>query len=254
MSSRNRGPTPTSTLVEDYISRSRSGGESPSRRNSAPSLVEEYMSRVRAASPMRARAMMMAGAPSRCAGGSGGGAMMMGYYDTVKQVLWMYVAVAVVVFLLLWWIAYSKFQDVHAWAQLPAWLSNYVVLGLMVLVCLLLASYVTAHVSREHLFQGRAFAVSMGLLFLLVGLLLLVTGYLVYRTHNFTAALYLAVLTLLLTVGHFVVAWRHRRAVALLDVPLLLLLATFVYYLWYMADESANCLSGCAATHEVHYV
>ncbi len=213
-------------------------------------IVRSYINRT-SASPRRG------GSPTRSApvyAKQGSSSSGLANLTNAKKAVWTYLVVAVLVFLLAWWIAYSKFQDVQTWAQLPAYLANPVVFGLITLVVLLLAAFVTAHVSREHLVAMRGLAVSIGLLFLVIGVLLLVTAYLVYRSHNFTGAFYVALLAFVLSIGHFATAWQHRRSISLLVLPLVIYLAVAVYYLWYMADESANCLSGCSATYKVDYV
>lgn len=170
----------------------------------------------------------------------------------------LYTVLAVVVFAILIFVAWGHNDNVHAWARLPSWLSNTTTLGLVTLVALVLASYATTLASQRAVTRKAEFTlfrqhVTVGALFVVAGLLLVIVALLVYRTYDFWAAFWLALIAL---IGVSVHAWLCnlvRPAYGLLVLPLVALLAVITYYLWYMASDSSDVDNGAYDVNSITY-
>jgi tryptophan-rich sensory protein len=159
-----------------------------------------------------------------------------------NQRFWVLGLATLVVFIALYLVARDHYADVHAWARVPNFLANPVILSLLVLVVLFFAAYATAVGAGSSNQMVRVRIVG---LFLAVALVFLFVAYLVYRVHNFTAAFWLSLLLLLLTVLHYYYVMQVSRSASLAVLPLLIVEVIAVYLLWFMADESADCLAAC---------
>lgn len=166
------------------------------------------------------------------------------------KIMWVYVIVALVLFLALYLVVRDHMHNVNSWARVPVWLANSFVMGLVVLVVLLLAAWATA---VAHGYYNGNYAAGVGGVFIVAGVLLLAVAWLTYQGHNFVAAFYLSLLLLVAVLVHFYFVWNVSRVKALAVVPLILLVLTMVYYLWFMADESTDCIANCGPLYEVQY-
>lgn len=155
--------------------------------------------------------------------------------------LWLFVAAAVIAGVICITIANRSYDQVHAWGRIPTWLSNPVLLAIILLVSLVLAAHATAVAHR----RGNAtWRLAVPALFVFVALALVLVAYLVYRAHNFLAAFYVSLVLLVALLVHvYGVAMSAPMATVLEMVPALVLVVTVVYVLWYMADESSDCIA-----------
>jgi tryptophan-rich sensory protein len=156
-----------------------------------------------------------------------------------NQRFWTLGIVAVALFVCLWLIARENYEDVHAWARVPNFLANPVILGLLVLVSLILAAYATAVGMGTNDQKKRVY---VPVLFLAVGVIVAIVAYLTYRLYNFAGAFYLTLLALLLLMAHAYLVNEVDSMAALAVAPLFVTLFIAVYLLWYMADESSDML------------
>lgn len=164
----------------------------------------------------------------------------------IRNLFHLYSVLAIVIFLLIVFIAFNTNDAVHAWTRLPSWLSNSTVLGLFTLVSLFLAGFVTSIISMRNseyssfkIFGGNN-RVSLGALFVVSGLFLVISALFAYRDFNFWPAFWSAVLSLVCMIIHAVLVFRIKPSYTLLVVPVLVLLLIIVYYLWNMADQSED--------------
>lgn len=159
------------------------------------------------------------------------------------QLMWMFALAAIVVGVVAITIAQEHYADVHSWARLPSWLANPVLLALLLFVSLVLAAYATVGAYRRG---NSTWRIVVPALFVGIAVIFLVTVYLIYRVHNFLAAFYLSIVVFLLALVHAYgvsLACRGNYCDVLAMVPLLVVAAVMVFLLWYMADESSDCLA-----------
>ena len=160
---------------------------------------------------------------------------------------WVFLLAAIVVFAIIWWIVYDHHAQVHAWARIPSWIANPFILGVVVFVCVLLVAYAT---KRGYSASAGTWKNVIGGVFFVVGVALIAIAHLVYRSHNFVAAFWVALVVAVLVLVHFYAVWVHDRQAAMAVLPFLFVLLAIVYLLWYMADESQSCLNVCAPVYE----
>jgi len=161
---------------------------------------------------------------------------------------WVFYLTAVVVFVVVWAIVHDHHMDVHAWARVPSWISNPFILALLFLGAALLVTYAT---HQGHLSSFGNWRNLIGGTFFVVGISTIAVTFLVYRSHNFIAAFYVALVVAILLVLHFYAVWIHNRQAALAVLPFLIFILVAVYFLWYMADETKDCLNVCSPVFEV---
>lgn len=179
---------------------------------------------------------------------------------SLRNAFHLYTVLAVLVFVVMVIIAYDRNDRVHAWARLPSWLANSTVLGLFVLVSLFLAGLATSFGSNVDgtklpvralgLFGHR---VTVGVLFVLVGVLLTVATITVYRTYQFTFAFWLVLVALVLNVVHFMMLWKSRARNSYLTLPLIVFELIALYYVFNMIQESYDFAEGSYDVNAVTY-
>ncbi len=174
-----------------------------------------------------------------------------GYSGPVVNLLRMgaiYAVLALVITVIVYFIARDHYAQVHAWARVPWYMANPVLLTIFLLIALLLAA---AASGAAHAYGAdQRLGMSAGGLFVLIGILLAVIAYLVYQTHNYVGAFYLALLALLAGVAHIGLVASVSPGYAAAVIPLALLLIVAVYLLWYAADESADVIAHSAVDFE----
>jgi len=178
-----------------------------------------------------------------------------------RQLFHLYSVLAIVVFVIICVIARGYNDNVHAWARLPSWMGNSFVLGCVTFLALFLSGFATSMVSIKATptstdgtgYKGMSKKVSGGSLFVITGVLLVLAAILVYRTYNFWFAFYVTLLALVLSIFHFASLFSSHRALSYMSVPLVLLLATFVYYLWTMGENSIDLENGFFEVSGVEY-
>ena len=168
-----------------------------------------------------------------------------------RQAFHVYSLIAIVVVFIFYLIARHDYEYVHAWARLPSWLANPVILSILLLAVLIFAAVATALASQDASLLGLR--VTLGGLFLAIGVLLVVVALLVYRGHNFCAAFWLAVLALVLGFAHLAGSFSQKPVYGVLVVPLVVALAIMVYYLWCMKETSRECYSQCCDVNAAVY-
>lgn len=171
-------------------------------------------------------------------------------YDIgTDKLLWLASILAVVFSVIAILFAHDDYNRVHSWARTPTWLENPVILSALVIICLLLTSWATVH-GFYH--ASPTWRMLIPALFLGVGVLFLLFTYLTYNTHNFVAAFTVAIVCLVLSLVHWWgVAYFSMRGTAWLCFPWILLNFVFVYLLWFMADESSDCLARTTPVYQL---
>lgn len=165
--------------------------------------------------------------------------------STNKQVFHAYTVAALVIGIVLYLIARNEYEDVHAWARLPSWIANPMVLLFVTVAVLVAAALATTKVSQLETANILGVRMAVGSLFLLIGVLFVVVALLIYQSRNFTAAFWLSLLALVLTVAHAVATFKASRGAAALVYPLIVYLLVAVYYTWHLHTGSSDCMISC---------
>lgn len=166
----------------------------------------------------------------------------------MDRAAWVFYLTAVVVFVVIWAIVHNHHMDVHTWARVPSWIANPFILALLFLGAALLVTYAT---HQGHRASNGNWRNLIGATFFVVGIATIAVAFLVYRSHNFIAAFYVALVVAALLLLHFYAVWIHDRQSALAVLPFLVFMLVVVYFLWYMADETKDCLNVCSPVFEV---
>lgn len=171
-------------------------------------------------------------------------------YDVATdRYLWLASIVALIFAILAIVFAHDDYSRVHSWARTPTWLENPVILSALVIITLLLTSWATVHGFHHANYMWRML---LPALFLIIGILFVIFTYLTYSSHNFVAAFVVAVVCLVFTLIHWWgVAYYSVRGAAWLCFPWVLLNFVFVYLLWFMADESSDCLARTTPVYQL---
>lgn len=170
-----------------------------------------------------------------------------------QRAVWILILVAVILSIVVYLIARNKFHDVHHWARLPSWMTNPVLMFLFFLVAVLLAALATGRLYSSSPTESRWKYVAM-LMFFGVGGILALMAYLVYQAHNFMLAFYLSLVLLVLGLVHlysiYVLSGRALGSPYVLQcLPLVALVGTSIFVLWYMADESSSSIATVTPVH-----
>lgn len=157
------------------------------------------------------------------------------------RLMWIYLLIAVVVFVVIYFVVAGNMHGVHQWGRVNDMLSNPLLLSLIVIIVAVLAAFATYTGHREHARLGRTpWVVTLGTLFVVIGLLLVLLAYLVYRAHSYTLAFYVALLVFVLSLVHLYGVWVVHPMVSAAVLPLVFFSLVLVYYTWYFSDEDAK--------------
>ena len=149
---------------------------------------------------------------------------------------WLLAVAAIVVVVVVYLIAREKFNEVHAWARVPSWIANPVVMFLVFLASLLLAASATGEALRTSNVLRKVAL----LMFVFVAALLVIAAQLVYRSHRFLAAFWVAIGALVSGLIHLYAVSMCSPRAATMCLPLAVVLVAMVYMLWHMADETSD--------------
>lgn len=149
---------------------------------------------------------------------------------------WLLAVAAIVVVVVVYLIARERFNEVHAWARVPSWIGNPVVMFLIFLASLLLAASATG----DSLRSSNALRKLALLTFVAVAALLVITAQLVYRSHRFLAAFWVSLGALVCGLVHLYCISMTAPRAATMCLPLAVVLVSVVYMLWHMADETSD--------------
>lgn len=161
------------------------------------------------------------------------------------RVLWYYIFVTVIVFLVVLAIVNNNNLGLTSWARLPVWMANQYLLALIFALILILAMHSTyiGHHAGVSIWKS-----SLGMSYLVLGIFLAILAALVFRSHNFTAAFWLALVGFILSCFHFYGVWRLHALAGYEFLPLVVFLGYATYKLWFMSAEACD-LSSCLVVY-----